>query len=1078
MRICAWISSTPSTAPRWLLSKASATAAQMSQQQNCLLLSPIALALHTLVAEFLYEQNFHYTLSVFCSEMPHRHTLPDFEGRAEFRFNQEELQQVLTAVLGEHRETPVQFGQTLLQTYGKPKQSLLLALLKTLGDSRRTDLTQVNESTMTHRAWESRTEATQTEPAACVQSSPDGDNSHLYQTEELVVAADGRTVFIGPRVSQSLNGVEQQLSQLMHYMDALCKSCAPPVEIIPFKAFEQLLQQEILERERLLVTGQTLGPGQTAIQLPELTQQHETQVARQDGNTVLSPVGPIQLPADSPSVPKLPHLHAEQVASLAMVQQALQKFQQQTHQPQDCMYITLDRLEALVGELAGCVQTLSNVLNLAMEQEYAVGRHKGFKLGYREGFSHGHYMGVQEGMQCQKQQQQQQHRDTSSQTQILSAPCTMQTVATQTRRLRQRHITTNTDHIQQCLKDAASQTTPAPAPAPAPVPVAAAVPAPAPATKASPSRSYEQWIFEMLHSHSGHIFLERVELSLNKALEQQKQRLDELFDVKLRHHAELMRLSRRQSSWRTLCRHVERDSHSSEARELVHKIFRLLEHYEAHHQLLAEKIQQTELAAEQTARIQPVWTDAETNNDVCRLPSALSKPKCKSPPVPPASTARTISASFPHSVLGLAAPSTGAAPPAPAAAVEPPRPQLNSVATNTNGQSKHTIADARPQVVPSFNEALLSAKNRMLQLEQESDLLEQSFLGYLERARAQKQKLNIRASCARERQQIHRTLDSFREWQRRIRREDVQLNTVIPPVASPVYSGSELDQDSYQFTNAIAVARRKLFSELQATSHPVLPAAAAAAPQLELELELPAMANKMLADQVQHETQHLLSRVEATLARVSQPASLQLMTAESQLGAELEADLLSSGTLTSLADMDRLSSGGDGGDEAITPPASRKLQRSMARMNQLFGTHAEAQASTRADALPKPNMKPPSRPWSAPTSILNSTCPPTALAQRPHTAPSSRTEVAPAHAGGPNLLGLLDALSDVGNTTANSSSLGSNLGSNLGSSLDNRPTAMREVYAQLVSNASSASHASSSPSALSHSLEFWKRVNL
>ncbi|KRF82328.1 uncharacterized protein unc isoform X3 [Drosophila virilis] len=687
-----------STSLGQLLSKASATAAQVSQQQNCLLLSPIALALHTLVAEFLYEQNFHYTLSVFCSEMPHRHTLPDFEGRAEFRFNQEELQQVLTAVLGEHRETPAQFGQTLVQTYSKPKQSLLLALLKTLVGLRRTDLTQISESTMTHRTWETRTEATQTEP--------DVDKSRLYQTEELVAAADGRTVFIGPRVSQSLNGVEQQLSQLMHYMNALCKSCAPPVEIIPYQAFEKLLQQEILERERLLVTGQTLGPGQTAIQLPELTQVQETQVARQDGNTVLSPVGPIQLPADSPSVPKLPHLHAEQVASLAMVQQALQKFQQQTHQPQDCMYITLDRLEALVGELAGCVQTLSNVLNLAMEQEYAVGRHKGFKLGYREGFSHGHYMGVQEGMQCQKKQQ---HRDTSSQTQTLSAPSAMQTVATQTRRLRQRHITTNTDPLQQCLKDAASQTTPAPVP----VAAAAPVPAPAPATKAAPSRSYEQWIYEMLHSHSGHIFLERVELSLNKALEQQKQRLDELFDVKLRHHAELMRLSRRQSSWRTLCRHVERDSHSSEARELVHKIFRLLEHYEAHHQLLAEKIQQTELAAEQTARIQPVWTDAEINNDVSRLPSALSRPKSKSPPVPPASTARTISASFPHSVLGLDASSTGAgptAPPAPAAAVEPPRPQLNSVATNTNGQIKHTIADARAQVVPSFNEALLSAK--------------------------------------------------------------------------------------------------------------------------------------------------------------------------------------------------------------------------------------------------------------------------------------------------------------------------------------------------------------------------------
>ena len=359
----------------------------------------------------------------------------------------------------------------------------------------------------------------------------------------------------------------------------------------------------------------------------------------------------------------------------------------------------------------------------------------------------------------------------------------------------------------------------------------------------------------------------------------------------------------------------------------------------------------------------------------------------------------------------------------------------------------------------------------MLQLEQESDLLEQSFLGYLERARAQKQKLNIRAGCARERQQIHRTLDSFREWQRRNRREDVQVHTSMPPVTSPTYSGSELDQESYQFTNAIAVARRKLFSELQATAKTLPPAkSTAATPELELEVIQPAVANNLLADQVQYETQHLLSRVEATLARVSKPPSLQLLSAESQLGLGLEADLLSSGTLTSLADIDMLSSGGrDNGEEALTPPASRKMQRSMARMHQLFGTQPAARSPTKADSLPTLTTKPATRPWSAPTSILSATCPATAVSHRPHTAPISRTDVTSAPVVGPNLLGLLDAISDVSNTTANSSSLAS--------CPDNHPTAMQEVYAQLVSNASSASNASSSTAA-SHSLEFWKRMNL
>jgi len=418
--------------------------------------------------------------------------------------------------------------------------------------------TTTTVSTTTHR-----TESTQTQPAACLQSRPDVDTSKLFQAEELIVAADGRTVFIGPRVSQSINGVEHQLGQLMHHMRQLCKSCAPPVEIISQSAFEQLLQQELLERQRLLSTGQTVEPGKTALQLPEEAKELEKQVVQQqlEGNTVQSPAGPIQLPTESASVPKLPHLHAEQVASLAMVQQALTQLQQQMHQPQpqDCMYVTLERMEALVGELAGCIQTLSNVLNLAMEQEYAVGRHKGFKLGYREGFSHGHFMGIQEGMQSmeqelkqkqeeqlakekvEKEEQQQQEqlqrrklKNSSSQTASSNPPqrppITWRTVGCQTPHTRQRHRTTSMERQFQAWRNAASQTTAG--------------------QDSTPSRSYEQWIYEMLHSKSGQIFLERVELSLNKALELQKKRLDELFDVKLRHHAELLRLSNRQSSWR------------------------------------------------------------------------------------------------------------------------------------------------------------------------------------------------------------------------------------------------------------------------------------------------------------------------------------------------------------------------------------------------------------------------------------------------------------------------------------------------------------------------------------------------
>lgn len=524
----------------------------------------MTLALHTLVAEFLYVQNCHYTLSVFSSEMPQHHTLPDFEKRTEFRFKQEELQQVIKAILGEHNEFQLQFGQTVVRVYDEQQVSLLLCFFKVMVDptlGRIKDVT-TSTSTSTVSTTTHRTEATQTQPAACLQSRPDVDTSKLFQAEELIVAADGRTVFVGPRVSQSINGVEYQLGQLMHNMRHLCKSCAPPVEIISQLAFEQLLQKELLERQRLLSIGQIVEPGKTALQLPEEDQQEKQQQEQLEGNTVQSPAGPIKLPTESASVPKLPHLHVEQVASLAMVQQTLTQLQQQNYQPQDCMYLTLERMEALVSELAGCIQTLSNVLNLTMEQEYAVGKHKGFKAGYREGFSHGHFMGVQEGMQSvqqelkqkqeekereqlqrrqeekeaeqqqQKQRRRRQLKNSSSQTTMppQRPPTTWRTIGSQTAPIRHRHRTTSMERQLQAWRNAASQTTAGQDPI--------------------AIRSYEQWIYEMLHSTSGQVFLERVELSLNKALELQKKRLDELFDVKMRHHAELLRLSNRQSSWR------------------------------------------------------------------------------------------------------------------------------------------------------------------------------------------------------------------------------------------------------------------------------------------------------------------------------------------------------------------------------------------------------------------------------------------------------------------------------------------------------------------------------------------------
>lgn len=62
------------------------------------MLSPMILALNTLVAEFLYAQNCHYSLSVFATEVPYKNTLPEFEKRDKFRFNRSELNEIFSAL--------------------------------------------------------------------------------------------------------------------------------------------------------------------------------------------------------------------------------------------------------------------------------------------------------------------------------------------------------------------------------------------------------------------------------------------------------------------------------------------------------------------------------------------------------------------------------------------------------------------------------------------------------------------------------------------------------------------------------------------------------------------------------------------------------------------------------------------------------------------------------------------------------------------------------------------------------------------------------------------------------------------
>lgn len=73
------------------------------QKSHRIELSPLVLVLNTLVAEFLYVENCHFSLSVFSAEVPYKNTLPDFEAatttnQKPFRLSERELKDIFQAI--------------------------------------------------------------------------------------------------------------------------------------------------------------------------------------------------------------------------------------------------------------------------------------------------------------------------------------------------------------------------------------------------------------------------------------------------------------------------------------------------------------------------------------------------------------------------------------------------------------------------------------------------------------------------------------------------------------------------------------------------------------------------------------------------------------------------------------------------------------------------------------------------------------------------------------------------------------------------------------------------------------------
>lgn len=74
---------------------------EQHQQAHRIVLSPLILVLNTLVAEFLYSEDCHFTLSVFTNEVPYKNTIPNFEATPTgqlFQFSQSELRDIFEAI--------------------------------------------------------------------------------------------------------------------------------------------------------------------------------------------------------------------------------------------------------------------------------------------------------------------------------------------------------------------------------------------------------------------------------------------------------------------------------------------------------------------------------------------------------------------------------------------------------------------------------------------------------------------------------------------------------------------------------------------------------------------------------------------------------------------------------------------------------------------------------------------------------------------------------------------------------------------------------------------------------------------
>lgn len=129
---------------------------QMTEQHQLahrIVLSPLILVLNTLVAEFLYIEDCHFTVSVFANEVPYKNTLPNFDdtpSRQLFRFSHTELNDIFEAI-GVSKDIEQIIREFYMNVEGVSSgqevlhKSLLYCILKTLISENRRKNSGANE---------------------------------------------------------------------------------------------------------------------------------------------------------------------------------------------------------------------------------------------------------------------------------------------------------------------------------------------------------------------------------------------------------------------------------------------------------------------------------------------------------------------------------------------------------------------------------------------------------------------------------------------------------------------------------------------------------------------------------------------------------------------------------------------------------------------------------------------------------------------------------------------------------------------------------------------------------------------